>query len=132
MKSLLLVLLATGLFIGCGKASDRSKAGGSQEFQEYGKPGPGSGEACYVGPAEAAHTCTEAMVGDKESIKILNTYCANSGGQRGKGSCKTAGHIGTCRYMPNALNLKLRFYGQTFPEARTDCEREGGQLFSAY
>lgn len=132
MKVVLCAVFLLSILPACGKAPARDKNGGGQEFQDYGKPGPGTGEACYVGPAAGAHNCVEAQTGDKASIKILNTYCASFEGQRGKGACKTEGHMGTCRFMTDAPNMKIRFYGQTFQQAKAACTEEGGTLYSAY
>jgi hypothetical protein len=132
MLKISVLLLAVLFLFGCGKSAKREQVKDSPEFQEYGKPGPGKGQACYVGDAKAAHTCTEAMNGDTESIKLLNSYCERFEGQRGSGTCKVEGHMGTCRYIPEALNLKLRYYGRTWDEARTACAAEGGQFFSTY
>lgn len=124
---LVLAIFPLIMTIGCGDAK-KVKGGAEEVYQEYGKPGSPYGESCYVGPAKAAHSCTDVMSGDADGLRSLNLYCRKSSGQRAKGSCKREELVGTCRYMKDAPTLKMRFYNQSWSEAKSVCTDEAGIL----
>ena len=131
MKYLLFIAMAFA-FSGCGGSASGKAAAAAAAAAAYGKAGPGTGQSCYIGDKDAAHTCTQIAGTDTTSSTYMKHYCDNSGGVAMKYTCTMDGHIATCYGIPGVMDLRVRYYGSEWADAKTDCDKRGGTLTRMY
>ena len=129
---LLLFIAMTFVFAGCGGGAkkDAGDSAAASVFRQ--KPGPGTGQSCYVGDPEGAHSCTQITSSDTTSTKYIKRYCDNQGGTQDAGTCKTEGMIGSCFGIPGITDVRIRYYGMSWADAKLACDKNGGTLTRMY
>ena len=131
-RHLFFLMMMTLVLASCGTAKREKMDQARKNGGSFGKPGPYAGESCYIGEAQGAHACAEVAANDQTGEKILNTYCAQENGARTAGTCKVDGLVGTCRNIPGAVNIKMRYYNVSWAQAKIDCDRMQGYLDRFY
>jgi hypothetical protein len=123
-----LILLILPLYISCAPIVNPDAVDAPAYNGEFGKPGPGAGESCYVGSLKENFRCAEASEAD--AVKLLRQACKQFGGQHFNATCTQNLFQGTCRKLRPAPGVLVRYYGVwNLIDAQIDCGETFNGLF---